>query len=162
MYPVRRGAAPAPLAAIDVGDAPMPEFVEMLDREACTVGVVGGHRCRCPTVANARPTDTSATSAATASSRATGMRQPATITPSTRDARNVSSGARFESRAASAAGEDELIAVSFGRGVDAVGDLGEPRVVQVVEQHADRHGLARREVPRHQVGSVAELRLRPR
>ena len=65
-------------------------------------------------------------------------------------------GAVLGRRRAPAVGDDDLVSGVVGGVVDPVGDLGEPRVVEIVEQHAERRRAPAGEVAGGQVGPVAE------
>ncbi len=60
--------------------------------------------------------------------------------------------------AAAAGDQQHAVAELGGERLEPVRDLGEERVVQVVEQHADGVRPAAGEAARHRVGAVAEPR----
>ena len=65
-------------------------------------------------------------------------------------------GAVLRPRGAAAVGDDDLVTGLLGRVVDPVGDLREPRVVEIVQQHAERRRSPAGEVSGCHVRSVSE------
>ena len=65
-------------------------------------------------------------------------------------------GAVLRRRRPASVGDDDLVSGLLGRVVDPVGDLGEPRVVEIVQQHAERRRATAGEVPGGQVRPVSE------
>jgi hypothetical protein len=151
--PPRRGARAG--APVDVHDPPVPEGDEVLDREARAHRLV-----RVDAVDRRRPQR-----AADDHDRGVPRRGHDLLGRQPRGDEDDPVRPGLEQRVehrplarhpAAPRGDQDAVAEPRGVVLDPACDLREVRVVQVVEQHADRVGAPARQAPRDRVGAVAE------